>query len=565
MNKLREAMIRMTGNPRRAIVTAMRLALGALLINASLFVIIHYIDLLIPNTANGEFTSALVNSKILYLAKVVEFSVGVLLICNIFVPLALVMILPVSIIFCWVDYLLDPQPSSIAACTVIAGLNVALLFFHLPYYRSMLVRRTDGTTTPGWRLGEKMAVVLGLAGAIFFATTIARDPDFRKPVPAAGEPIKIGKTGDLSGDGALSTQVQEKFFEALNARGGIEGRPVVMVALDDRGSSRQAVLNVRRLAAMKDVAALLDSETDVTAREVRNAAAQFRVPSLFSDVNVPDGADAMAGGWSMGFLPDRYGEARLLLALAAREARGGPVVLLVPPDWAGGEDASNLRVSPLIRNIRVAKIGDEAGLESVASFIRLPGGKAAGALVLSLDPDMTAHVLAAVRKSGWRGPVLLSSRAATKLDAKQLDMPSLRIFSIRYYKDGHDPAWSKLKPLEFQMWPKWDSDRRIQAYTTFLRENVPGADPKDPAVVAAYSHAEILAAVLQRAIDNPGRATIMRQAQRLHGAEMSLMTPGVIPYTGPERARPISQGQPIVRRDGHWIEAGKLVDTDIAF
>lgn len=564
LSKLRDRVQASFSTRRRATVTLMRVALGGLLINASLFVILHYIDLLIPNPANGDFTSSLVDAKILYLAKIVEFSVGILLVCNIFVPLALVMILPISIIVAWVDYLLDPQPSSIVACTVIVGLNVALLFLHLPYYRGMLVRRTDGGPSRVWRTNETFAVVLGIAGAAFFATTVALDPDFTKPTPATGMPIRIGRTADLSGQGALFASIQAKFFEDLSARGGIEGRPVKLVILDDRGDQGQAALNVKRLAAMKDVAALLDSETDMTAQAVRRAASAARIPSLFSDVQVPYGAEGEEAGWSMGFLPDQHAEAQLLLALAAREARGTPVTLFVPKGWSGGMDAETLGVTFQLGHVMVRPVNGAAA-DDIASFLRSPKHKGVGAIVLALDPACTARALVAIRQGGWRRPVLLSSQAALTLSAEQLGASWARLLSIRYYKDGYDPLWSKLRPLEFKMWPKWDSDRSVQAYTVFLRDHIPNMDAKDRVAEAAYTHAEAMAAVLRRSIEQPSREMILRQARRLQDANMSLLTPGVVAYVGAGRRGPISQAQPILWRARSWTETGKIVDAEISF
>lgn len=67
--------------------------------------------------------------------------------------------------------------------------------------------------------------------------------------PATGEPIKVGAIVSITGPAAFPDwhTGAVAFFKRLNAEGGINGRPVELTALDDKGDPAQASALARRL------------------------------------------------------------------------------------------------------------------------------------------------------------------------------------------------------------------------------------------------------------------------------------------------------------------------------
>jgi hypothetical protein len=92
---------------------------------------------------------ALIESNLFSLVKVIEVIGGVLLIFNLYVPLALVMLLPVSIVVFYFDAVLQLRWNRILYMGVLCMyLNIILLFAYLRYYFPIL---TPTSSIGSWR------------------------------------------------------------------------------------------------------------------------------------------------------------------------------------------------------------------------------------------------------------------------------------------------------------------------------------------------------------------------------------------------------------------------------
>lgn len=88
----------------------------------------------------ANFMGALVQSGYLMgLVGLTEVVAGILLLTGRFVPLALVLLAPVSVNI--MAFHLALAPAAIGPALLVSGLNVYLLFAHLPVYRPLLRAR----------------------------------------------------------------------------------------------------------------------------------------------------------------------------------------------------------------------------------------------------------------------------------------------------------------------------------------------------------------------------------------------------------------------------------------
>jgi hypothetical protein len=74
--------------------------------------------------------------------KILEMLGGALLLANRFVPLALLILFPLTVFISIVDLYLDPNPLAIGAGGFLLIANVALMFSCLKYYRTVLTYKT---------------------------------------------------------------------------------------------------------------------------------------------------------------------------------------------------------------------------------------------------------------------------------------------------------------------------------------------------------------------------------------------------------------------------------------
>lgn len=128
-------------------VTVLRLLFGLHFLINGLNFFFHFFTIAPPHSVlANELMHGFVASGMFNIAKTVEVVVGILLLTNLFVPLALVLAVPVASIIAFVDVLLIGTPIGgwlLGGGTLL--LNVLLLLGYFRYYRPMLQMKT----TPG--------------------------------------------------------------------------------------------------------------------------------------------------------------------------------------------------------------------------------------------------------------------------------------------------------------------------------------------------------------------------------------------------------------------------------
>src|SRR5580700_4535442 len=144
-----------------------------------------------------------------------------------------------------------------------------------------------------------------LAGALLAAGPAAAQGDM--PGVTATE-IKIGQTMPYSGPAsAYGTigKVEAAYFAMVNDTGGINGRKINFISLDDGYSPPKTVEQVRRLVEENQVVLLFNTVGAATNSAIERYVNQKKVPHLFIGGGADKFADYENFPWTMGFQP-RY-------------------------------------------------------------------------------------------------------------------------------------------------------------------------------------------------------------------------------------------------------------------
>ena len=100
----------------------------------------------------------------------------------------------------------------------------------------------------------------------------------------AAEPILVGeinsRTGVLAAQGLAVTQGIQIAVDGANARGGVAGRPIRLLARDDEGKPERAIAAAEELTARHRVAALLGGYVDSLVGPVSEVAERAQTPYL---------------------------------------------------------------------------------------------------------------------------------------------------------------------------------------------------------------------------------------------------------------------------------------------
>ena len=172
---------------RKQLVMAARIVLGALL------VLYAANTLFLGSAPAGSqplselLMTSLVNSRLLYVALVVQLVAGVLLLANLLVPLALCAQMMISANALFWALFLEQSPLGAMLALVVFALNGLLMLAYLPYYRDILQRYThaageepglanydalmvnnDGTTTKGNYIPAMATVLVSIGFYAYF-------------------------------------------------------------------------------------------------------------------------------------------------------------------------------------------------------------------------------------------------------------------------------------------------------------------------------------------------------------------------------------------------------------
>lgn len=140
-------------------------------------------------------------------------------------------------------------------------------------------------------LRNPFAFTAAMAGALLSAA-VAGAADKKYDPGASDTEIKIGQTVPHSGPGSLYGvlgRIGEAYFQQLNEQGGINGRKVKFITLDDSYSAPKAVEATRRLVEQEEVLALYGSLGTAPQTAVHKYLNSKQVPQLLLNTGAPSG------------------------------------------------------------------------------------------------------------------------------------------------------------------------------------------------------------------------------------------------------------------------------------
>jgi branched-chain amino acid transport system substrate-binding protein len=115
-------------------------------------------------------------------------------------------------------------------------------------------------------------------------TTAAPSTDTTAAGPATGEPIKVGFSNSITGFSAAPADSTGKgvdlMVEYVNANGGVNGRPLEVITLDDKSDVPPAIANLNKLIQEDKVAATIGPFAQFSQEAARGIAEQTGTPMV---------------------------------------------------------------------------------------------------------------------------------------------------------------------------------------------------------------------------------------------------------------------------------------------
>lgn len=363
--------------------------------------------------------------------------------------------------------------------------------------------------------------------------------------------IRIGQTmpysGPVSAFGALG-KGEVGYFRMVNERGGINGRKVNLISLDDGYAPPKTVEQTRRLVESDEVALIFSSIGTAHNTAIAKYLQGKNVPQLFIGSGASKFADpAQYPQATLGVqAPFRY-EARLYARYALAKNPAAKFAVISQNDDFGRDYLLGLKdvLGDKYDSVVTAATYEIQDPTIDSQIVKL---KASGAdvFVIAATPKFAAQAIRKAYEIGWRPMTFLSNVAvwvSTVMEPAGLEAGQ-GILSTAYVKDPDDPAWK--------------DDPGVKGWREFMTRYVPDGDLHDTNYVNAYNSAMALEHVLKACGDDLSTENILRQAYAIKDLELPMLLPGIKVNTSPVDHVPVDQMQ-FMRFSGRtWQRFGEL-------
>ena len=380
-------------------------------------------------------------------------------------------------------------------------------------------------------LNRRSLVLAPLAALAAGALPTAARAQKKYDVGASDTEIKVGQTIAYSGPAAAYGQLgraEAAYFKALNERGGINGRKVNFISLDDGFSPPKAVEMTRRLVEQDEVAlmfGMLGTALNTATRPYLN---QKKVPQLFIAAGSETFASADKFPWTMGWQPTLRGEAGFYARSILASHPGAKIGVLYQDDDFGKELLSGLKEGLGSQgSVVVAAESFQATDPTVDSQLVTLKGSGADTLMLFTYAKQAAQAIRKVWDLGWKPDTYLhlgSASVGATLIPAGLDR-SVGIKTAGFIKDTSDPQWA--------------NDAELKPFFEWMKKYMPDAKLEDSLNLAGWAYAQTLEQVLRQCGDDLTRENILRQATNLKNYRNPALLPGTLINTSPADYRVI--------------------------
>jgi branched-chain amino acid transport system substrate-binding protein len=396
------------------------------------------------------------------------------------------------------------------------------------------------------RLFHLPALVIASAALIASSAMAQKKYD----VGADDKEIKLGHINPYSGPasayGAIGKSIAA-YFDKVNAEGGINGRKVKFISLDDGYNPAKTVEQARKLVEQEEVLLIFQPLGTPPNSAIHKYMNDQKVPHLFVATGATKWGDPKNFPWTMGYQPNYQSESKVFAAHLMETKPNAKVAILYQNDdygkdyLKGFEDGLGDKAKTMI----VSKLTYEVTDPTVDSQMVSLKASGADTFFNITTPKFAAQAIKKAAELGWK-PVhylnSVSSSVGSVLVPAGIDA-SIGLITAGYIKDPTDP--------QFQKGKEWDD------WVAYMKKYHPTGAMNDNFNVYGYTVAQLMVQVLKQAGDDLTRANVMKQAANLD-LVLPMLLPGVNVKTSADDFYPIEREQLMKFTGKTWELFGKV-------
>jgi branched-chain amino acid transport system substrate-binding protein len=397
------------------------------------------------------------------------------------------------------------------------------------------------------RLNKFTLAVASMAAVLISTSAMAQK---KYDIGATDKEIKIGGISPYSGPasayGAIGKAISA-YFEKINADGGVNGRKLTFISLDDGYNPAKTVEQARKLVEAEEVLFIFNTLGTPPNSAIHKYMNAKKVPQLFVATGATKWGDPKNFPWTMGWQPNYQSEAKVFAAHILETKPDAKIAILYQNDDYGKDYLKGMEdgLGDKAKTMIVSKISYEVTDPTIDSQMVSLKASGADTFFNITTPKFAAQAIKKAADIGWKPTHYLNSVSASVGAVMIPAGPEngVGIYTASYLKDPTDP--------QFQKGKEWDD------WLAWMTKYQPDGNLKDVNNVFGYTVAQGLVQVLKQAGDNLTRENIMKQAASLE-MTLPMLLPGINVKTGPDDFYPIEREQ-LAKFDGKtWNLFGKV-------
>ena len=371
---------------------------------------------------------------------------------------------------------------------------------------------------------------------------------------ATDKEIKIGHTNPYSGPassyGVIGKGI-EAYWKSVNDAGGINGRMVKFISLDDGYSPPKTVEVVRQLVEQDKVLCTFNTLGTPTNTAIHKYMNQKKVPMLFVATGASKWGKPKEFPWTMGFQPDYHTEGVIYAKHMLSTVKDAKVAVLMQNDdygkdyWEGFKEGLGKEAGRVVKHVTY-----EPTDPTVDSQVIQLKDSGANVLFNISIPKFAAQSIRKAAEIGWKPVHYLnnvSASVATVMKPAGFEN-SQGILTAAYLKDPTDK--------------QWDDSADMKAWREWMTKWMAGANQSDASYVFAYAVSSLMHETLKKCGDNLTRENLMRQAANHQKLALPLLLPGITVNTSPTDYYPIQAVQLARFKGESWELFGEVMSAE---
>ncbi len=371
---------------------------------------------------------------------------------------------------------------------------------------------------------------------------------------ASDSEIKIGHccpySGPASAYGVIG-KLHQAFWKAVNDAGGINGRKVNFITLDDGYSPPKTVEVVRQLVEQEKVLLLYQTLGTPTNTAIHKYVNQKKIPHLYISTGASKWGDPKHFPWTMGFQPDYHTEGAIYAKHMLATVKDGKVGILMQNDDYGKDYVDGFKEGLGKEAGRVVRhVTYEVTDPTVDSQIIQLKDSGANVFFNVSTPKFAAQAIRKAADIGWKPVQYLNNVSASVASVIKPAgyEASQGILTAQYLKDPTDK--------------QWDDSSDMKSWRAWMDKNMPGANQADANYTFAYSVSSLMLETLKRCGDTLTRENVMKQAAGFQKYELPIVLPGITISTSPTDYYPIQAVQLARFKGESWDLFGDVMHAE---